>query len=65
MAINEFQKWPTDKKKYDENWIRVFGIKCKRCKGSGWTSEYDPELGALQGVQYHCPKCKGTGKVEK
>ncbi len=49
MSINEKQKWPTDKKKYDENWIRAFGIKCKRCKGSGWTA-YEGEQFASHGA---------------
>lgn len=65
MVINEFQKYPTDKKKFDKNWIRAFGVKCKRCKGSGWIDEYDEELGASIGVKFYCPKCNGIGKVEK
>ncbi len=28
MAINEFQKYPSDKKKFDENYERVFGKRC-------------------------------------
>lgn len=65
MTISEYQKYPTDKKKFDRNWIKIFGVKCKRCRGSGWLPEYDPELGAEQGVEYICPKCKGIGKIER
>jgi len=37
--INEHQKWPTDKAKYDKNYQKIFGhtktIICKYCKGEG------------------------------
>ena len=36
MGISEFQKWPTDKKKWDRNWLRIFGKKCWFCKGKGY-----------------------------
>lgn len=29
MAINEKQKWPTNKSKYDENYEKIFGEKKK------------------------------------
>ena len=61
----ESQKYPEDKKKFDENWIRIFGRVCPACKGKRWKKEHDPELGALQGVSYQCPECNGIGKVEK
>lgn len=61
----ESQKYPTDKKKFDKNWIRIFGKKCFMCRGTGYKEEHDPELGALQGVKILCPNCKGIGKVEK
>ena len=35
MAINEFQKFPTDKVQYDKNYLRLFGEKCM-CKGKGY-----------------------------
>lgn len=35
MAINEKQKYPTDKARYDKNYIRAYGIVCKDCDGSG------------------------------
>ena len=46
MTINEIQKWPTDKVKYDKNYIRLYGIVCKYCKGKGcpacnWLGGFD------------------------
>ncbi len=35
MAINEKMKWPTDKAKYDENYVRIFGKICPDCGGVG------------------------------
>lgn len=35
MAINEKQKWPTNKSRYDKNWIKIFGVICKYCNGKG------------------------------
>lgn len=49
--INERQKWPTDKARYDKNYEKIFGktmIICKHCKdgcpacnwmGFFWTKE--------------------------
>ena len=57
MAINERQKWPTNKDKYDKNYLRLYGKPCTMCngkakgiphKGGGWVT---------------CPQCKGLGKV--
>lgn len=28
-------KWPTDKPRYDKNWIKIFGTICEYCKGKG------------------------------
>ena len=33
--INEFPKWPTDKPRYDKNWIMIFGKICPDCNGVG------------------------------
>jgi len=57
MAINEKQKWPTDKRKYDKNYLRLYGEKCPVCGGTGG--------GAAAGWMHCCPKCKGLGYVEK
>jgi len=35
MAINEAQKWPTDKARYDVNYLRIFGEKCM-CDDKGY-----------------------------
>jgi len=32
--INEKQKWPADKEKYDENYERIFGS--KKSKNTNW-----------------------------
>ena len=33
MAINEKQKWPTDKPRYDKNYLRLYGKPCPVCTG--------------------------------
>lgn len=32
IKINESQKWPTDKAKYDKNYQKIFGMRCINCK---------------------------------
>lgn len=59
-AINESQKWPADKAKYDKNYLKLFGKLCPLCEGkprgilakygAGWTT---------------CTRCNGIGYVEK
>lgn len=39
--INEYQKWPTDKKQFDENWDRVFGSKQETQDGRPNTEQRD------------------------
>ena len=56
---------PYSPKAWDKAWLRIWGKKCNSCKGTGWVKEYDPELGALQGVEFYCPKCKGNGYLER
>jgi hypothetical protein len=50
---------PVDWKKYDKNYLRLYGVVCPRCGGKprgvpcpdgGWTT---------------CPRCNGLGYVEK
>lgn len=57
MAINEKQKWPTDKAKYDRNYLRLFGRLCSECKGIGIVDG--------DGIAYKCTNCKGIGYVKK
>lgn len=57
MAINEKQKWPTDKEKYDKEYLRIFGRVCSKCSGDGYIlgkNHLDP-----------CEYCKGLGYVPK
>ena len=61
----EALKWPSNKDKYDREYLRIFGIKCTHCNGTGWIKEHDPEIGALQGVEYYCPYCNGIGYIKK
>jgi len=57
----EAMKWPTDKDKYDRNYLRLFGKVCPKCKGTGeinfsWVIVPDAKI---------CSKCLGLGYVEK
>lgn len=47
---------PVNKIKFDDNWIRAFGIKCNGCNGEGGISVSDTEMRT-------CAICKGIGKV--
>jgi DnaJ-class molecular chaperone len=49
-------------------------MKCKKCKGDGWTAEHDPgpyshdEEGNCLGycpVQVQCQECNGTGETQE
>jgi hypothetical protein len=57
--INESQKWPTDKERYDRNYLKIFGKKCPSCDGQ--------ERGVLcaEGGWTTCPLCNGLGYVEQ
>jgi DnaJ-class molecular chaperone len=46
---------PVDKKKYDRNFLRIFGEKCWQCNGTGKWPGFDCK----------CPNCRGIGYVEK
>ena len=49
-------KWPTDKTRYDKNYLRLYGRFCPVCKGhSGTIWDSSPP----------CLRCKGLGYVEK
>jgi len=56
-ANPEGMKWPTNKKQYDINYLKIFGRKCFLCGGTGG--------GAVVGWIRCCPKCKGSGYIEK
>jgi len=58
---------PLDKKKYDETWIRIFGKKCRNCKGFGEVRIVTPDDETeIKGEEVQtCSVCKGLGKVEK
>jgi len=58
--INEYQKWPTDKKRYDRNYLRYHGKVCPKCNGDGearWHKQ--PPHVRL------CALCNGLGYVER
>ena len=44
-----------DQKKYDKNYLRIFGDECPVCLGSGMT---DNTWG-------QCPNCDGIGYIKK
>lgn len=63
--MSEFQKYPSDKKKFDKNWVRIFGERCPECLGTGVVDDtkHSVELGI--DIDKECPRCNGVGKVEK
>ena len=54
----EAMKWPSNKKQYDINYLRIFGKKCPICKCTGGS-------GALRKWICCCSRCDGIGYVEK
>lgn len=67
----EFQKFPTDKRKYDQGYLRVFGKICPHCNGGGFRSDLmsgcDPYIvcGTCDGIGFipkeKCSYCEGKG----
>lgn len=51
---------PVDKRKYDRNYLRVYGVPCEDCKATG-------VLPTLPGIRtrYYCNNCDGLGYVPK
>jgi len=60
--INERQKWPTNKKAYDRNYLRIFGVKCPVCNGSGVECV---EPNGDYSVNCVCRNCDGLGYIER
>ena len=58
--INESMKWPTNKTKYDANYLRLYGVRCPDCHGEG-----ELNLGVRMEYVHKCPTCGGLGYVEK
>lgn len=52
--INESQKWPTDKKQYDHNYLKIFGKSCPHCNSQ-----------KLENGKRNCLVCGGQGYIEK
>jgi len=55
--INEHQKWPTDKRRYDRNYLRYHGKVCPKCNGQGHQAKNKRFV--------TCLFCDGLGYVEK
>ena len=58
----EAMKWPTDKPRYDKNYLRLYGKQCPVCDGNGKILKAYSMTAILEET---CSKCKGLGKVEK
>ena len=54
-ANPESIKWPTDKPRYDKNYLRLYGKQCPICGGRG----------VYEGTETTCVNCNGLGYVEK
>jgi len=63
MTINEKIKWPTDKARYDANYLRIFGERCDVCKGKGYHEDKVPNM--KKKVKTTCILCQGLGYIEK
>lgn len=63
MAVNESMKWPTDKARYDLNYLRIYGERCDVCDGRGYHEDKPPMM--KQKVRTTCLICQGIGYVEK
>jgi hypothetical protein len=58
---------PVNKKKYDENYVRVFGKDCKNCFGIGEVRVVTPDDETeIKGEEVQpCPFCNGLGRIKK
>jgi len=50
---------PVNRKKFSKNYIKIFGVKCKRCGGKA------RGIPDKNGGWITCPDCNGLGKVER
>jgi hypothetical protein len=48
---------PVDPAKWDRGWLRIWGMKCPMCRGSGGTGNI------VQGMEEPCPACDGCGYI--
>jgi len=58
--INEKMKWPGNKKRYDDNYIRIFGRTCDICGGKGYHTDFDKIQ--KKWIRTTCLICSGTGR---
>lgn len=58
--INEFQRWPSNKKLYDENYERIFGKVCSICDGKKYLVDKSPHGEDIKTI---CIVCNGKGRV--
>lgn len=56
-------KWPTNKTRYDENYLKIFGVKCSACKGKGYFDDYCKLQ--KKHIKTTCLLCNGIGRVKK
>lgn len=56
---------PVDKRKFDIGYLRVFGKKCRACKGAGTVSDVDDFGCEAELITVDCPSCGGLGFVPK
>ena len=63
MTINEAMKWPTDKARYDANYLRAFGERCDACKTLGYYEDKPKNM--KKKVRTTCLICGGIGYIKK
>lgn len=50
-----------DRRKYDATWLRLHGVTCPRCGGSGYVGVRAEDDAILDDF---CPLCDGHGRVD-